>query len=488
MRSFDLIVIGAGASGLAVAAEAAGFGLKVGLIEQEPEQGGGCLHTGCVTSTALIAVSKEFHSAKKTAYAFGLELQGKVNHEDAYRRILAAIAAIQPHDCAERFRSLGVDVLHGYGQFLDKHHIEMNDGEVVYGKRIVIATGSRSTVPLIDGLQEVDYMTNETVFDLQALPTSLVVIGAGRVGLELAQALARLGSDVTVLDKGPKLLEQEDVDIVPYVQAALEKELSLHLNVNVNKVEAMPDGKKRVYVERYGEKFHMDTDCILIATGRRPNTDRLGLTNIGIAMDENHIVVTRTLQTSVPHIYAVGDVIKPFPFIHPAGMEGKIVVGNAIFGLKRRISYTNVPWVTDVEPEIFHLGMTEEEARKHEGDKIQIYKVPLDQVDRFITDRKTNGIVKVITDRKGRILGAHAAGIGAGDWMQQAVFMKRFGHKLSDISQVVHPYLSHSEALLKTGDPYWREKLTQGGLLKRIVRGYVKWFQDNAQYIDDGFW
>jgi hypothetical protein len=181
----------------------------------------------------------------------------------------------------------------------------------------------------------------------------------------------------------------------------------------------------------------LETNAILIATGRKPNTDLLGLTRIGIQMDHDHIAVKNTLQTSISHIYAVGDVIKPFPFTHAAGMEGKIVVGNAVFGLNRKVSYDNVQWVTYTDPEIFHLGMTEDEARKHAGDDIQTYKVTLDHVDRFITDRNTEGIVKVITDRKGKILGAHAAGNGAGDWMQQAVFAKRFGHKLSYMSLVV---------------------------------------------------
>lgn len=477
LKSYDLIVIGGGSGGLTVAAGAVGFGVKVALIEKEPEPGGDCLHTGCVPSKALIAAAKELYTAKKAAKAYGLELQGEANYLEAYRRVQAAKATIQHHDSSDRFRSMGVDVFQGHGQFRDMHHIEIDGGEVLYGKRIVIATGSRAAIPPIDGLQDVDFLTNESVFDMKALPESLVVIGAGPVGLELSQAFARLGAKVTVLMRGSQLLKKEDADLVPYVQNSLEKEMTFMLKTNVIKVEAMPDGRKRIFVERDGEKLQLETNAILIATGRKPNTDRLGLSGIGIQMDHDHISVKKTLQTSIPHIYAVGDVIKPFPFTHAAGMEGKIVVGNAVFGLKRKVSYDNVPWVTYTDPEIFHLGMTEDEARKNAGDDIRIYKVTLDQVDRFITDRNTEGIVKVITDTKGRILGAHAAGNGAGDWMQQAVFAKRFGHKLADISQVVHPYPARSEALLKTADQYWRDKLFQGGIAGRLIKAYIQWFR-----------
>ncbi|MGN7308697.1 dihydrolipoyl dehydrogenase family protein, partial [Bacillus subtilis] len=346
----------------------------------------------------------------------------------------------------------------------------------LYGKRIVIATGSRAAIPSIDGLQDVDYLTNESIFDMKSLPKSLVVIGAGPVGLELSQAFARLGTNVTVLVRGSQLLKKEDADLVPYAITVLEKEMSFMFETSVNKVEAMPDGRKRIFVERAGKKLQLETHALLIATGRKPNTDRIGLSRIGIQMNDDHIAVKKTLQTSTSHIYAVGDVIKPFPFTHAAGMEGKIVVGNAVFGLKRKVSYDHVPWVTYTDPEIFHLGMTEDEARKHVGHDIQTYKVTLDHVDRFITDRSTEGIVKVITDRKGKILGAHAAGNGAGDWMQQAVFAKRFGHKLSDMSQVVHPYPTHTEALLRTADQYWHHKLFQG-IMGRLLKGYVKWFR-----------
>jgi pyruvate/2-oxoglutarate dehydrogenase complex dihydrolipoamide dehydrogenase (E3) component len=405
-----------------------------------------------------------------------LELTGEANYLEAYRRVQAAKSVIQHHDDADRFRSMGVDVYQGHGRFRDEHLVEVDGGEELHGKRMVIATGSRAAIPPIDGLQEVDFLTNESVFDMKSLPKSMIVIGAGPVGLELSQAFARLGSKVTLLVRGSRLLKLEDVDLVPYAQAALEKELSFVFDANVSRVEAMAEGKKRVIVKCGGEEIHLEADAILVAVGRKPNTDRLGLSNTRIQLDGDHIVVKKTLQTTVPHIFAVGDVIKPFPFTHAAGMEGKTVVGNAVFGLKRKVSYDHVPWVTYTDPEIFHLGMTEDEAREQVGDAIQVYKVTLDHVDRFITDRETDGIVKVITDRKGKILGAHAIGKGAGEWMQEVVFAKRYDHKLGDISQAVHPYPTHGEALMKTADQFWHRKLFHGAV-PRLLKAYVKWFR-----------
>ncbi|MEK3884885.1 FAD-dependent oxidoreductase [Paenibacillus sp. PL2-23] len=476
MKTYDLVVIGGGAGGLTAAVGAAQFDVSVALIEKERQPGGDCLHTGCVPSKALIAAAKDLHTARKAAAAYGLQLTDDASYKEAYDRVQAAKATIQEHDDADRLRDKGIDVYHGYGRFRDQHHIAISDDEVIYGKRIVIATGSRAAVPKIDGLKDVDYLTNEDVFDMTALPSSLIVIGAGPVGLELSQAFARLGSQVTVMVRGSKLLKREDADIASTLQDLLSRELNFRFHTDVTKIEAAAEGRKRVYAKQAGEEIVLEADAILIAAGRTPNTDGLDLSLAGVACDGEHIIVNKSLQTTVSHIYAVGDVLKAFPFTHAAGMEGKIVVANAVFGLRRKVSYTHVPWVTYTDPELFHLGMTEEEARREHGDSIGVYKVNLDQVDRFITDQETHGLVKIITDRRGAILGAHAVGRGAGDWMQEAVFAKQFRHKLGSLSQVVHPYPAHSEALMKASSQYWRQRLVRGWL-PRLMKRYVKWFR-----------
>ncbi|MCZ8516952.1 FAD-dependent oxidoreductase [Paenibacillus filicis] len=476
MRKYDLVVIGGGAGGLTAAAGAASMGAKVALIEKEKQPGGDCLHYGCVPSKALIEAAKKIHTARFAADEFGFVLQGELDFPAAIRRVKAAIAHIQKHDDADRFRNMGVDVFQGFGRFKDEHHVEIGHGDVVYGKRIVISTGSRPVIPPIEGLAETGFLTNETVFDLQRLPKRLIVVGAGPIGLELAQSFARFGSQVTVIEYAAGLLGREDQDIVPYIRAALEKELTFLFNAKVHKIEKLVGGEKRVTVLRGDESILLDADEILIATGRRPNTDQLGLENTGVQLDKGYVVVKETLQTTVPHIYAIGDVLRAFPFTHAAGMEGKIVVGNAVFGLRRKVNYEHVPWVTYTDPEIFHLGLTEQEAREKIGVEIRVYKVTLDDVDRFVADREMNGMVKVITDEKGLILGAHTVGKGAGDWMQEIVYAKQSGHKIGNISNVVHPYPTHGAALQRAADQYWRKKLFEG-VVPKILKMYIRWFR-----------
>ncbi|WCK52954.1 FAD-dependent oxidoreductase [Aneurinibacillus sp. Ricciae_BoGa-3] len=476
MKKYDLIVMGGGAGGLTVAAGAASMGAKIALIEKEEQPGGDCLHFGCIPSKALIESAKKVHDAKKTAKEFNLELHGELDFPEAIRRVKAAIAHIQRHDDADRFKKMGVDVYHGLGRFKDDHLVEISSGDVIYGKRIVISTGSRPVIPPIEGIQEVDYLTNETIFDLNDLPKRLVVVGAGPIGLELAQSFARLGSQVTVIEFASSLLGREDQDMVPFAQEALEKELTFMFSSKVQKVEKLLDGGKRVTVLRGEEEIKLDADEILIATGRQPNTDQIGIENTGVQVDKGCIVVKDTLQTTVPHIYGIGDVLRTFPFTHAAGMEGKIVVGNAVLGLKRKVSYEHVPWVTYIDPEVFHLGLTEQEAREKYGESIRIYKVTLDDVDRFVADREMSGLVKVITDHKGLILGAHAVGKNAGDWMQEIIYAKQHGHKIGNISNVIHPYPTHGAALQRAANQYWRNKLFKG-IIPKMLKKYIEWFR-----------
>lgn len=475
-QKYDLIVVGGGAGGLTAAAGAASLGAKVALIEKEQQPGGDCLHYGCVPSKALIHAAKQVHQARKSAASFGQTIHGQADIQTALKRVKAAIAHIQKHDDADRFRKMGVDVYHGFGTFQDNHHVQVEDKETLYGKRIVISTGSRPLIPPIEGLQDAGFLTNETIFDLNSLPGRLLVIGAGPIGLELAQSMARLGSKVTVAEYSPKLFGREDEELVPYIQSVLEKELTLLLNTKVVQVEKLTNGEKKVTISQGSSQSSITVDEILVATGRGPNTDQINLDRAGVKTDNGYIQVNAQLQTTVPNIYAIGDVLRAFPFTHAAGMEGKLVVGNAVFGLRRKMNYENVPWVTYTDPEVFHLGLTEKEARQQHGDTIRVYSVTLDDVDRFVADHETNGMVKLITDRKGKILGAHAVGKDAGDWMQEIVFAKQYGRKVGDISQVIHAYPTRSAALQRTADLYWRQKLFTG-MLPKLMRRYIQWFR-----------
>jgi pyruvate/2-oxoglutarate dehydrogenase complex dihydrolipoamide dehydrogenase (E3) component len=477
VKRFDLIVMGGGAGGLTVAAGAASMGAKVALIEKEEQPGGDCLHYGCVPSKSLIYAAKKVHHARAAAKEFNFSMEGEPDFIQALGRVKAAIADIQKHDDADRFRAMGIEVFHGFGSFKDTHHVQIDDdGETLYGKRIVISTGSRPVIPPIEGLKETGFLTNETIFGIESMPKRMLVIGAGPIGLELAQSIARFGSEVTVAEFSPVLFGREDEDMVPYIQSVLEKELTLLLETKVQKVEKLANGEKKVTVMQGSTEKSIVVDEILVAAGRRPNTDRIGLDKTGIDTEKGHIVVKDTLQTSVSHIYAIGDVLQAFPFTHAAGMEGKVVVGNAVFGLRKKVSYDHVPWVTYTDPELFHLGLTEKEAREQYADAIQVYKVTLDDVDRFVTDREMQGMLKVITDKKGKIMGAHAVGKDAGDWMQEIVFAKHHDHKIGDISHVIHPYPTHGAVLQRAADQYWRKKLFSG-VLPKLLKKYISWFR-----------
>ncbi|WP_309299325.1 FAD-dependent oxidoreductase [Paenibacillus sp. YYML68] len=476
LNRYDLVVIGGGAAGLTAAAGAASLGAKVALVEKEQQPGGDCLHYGCVPSKALIAAARQVHEARKAAGMYGLSLQGEPDLQQAMERVHAAIAHIQKHDAADRFRAMGVDVYQGFGTFRSAHEVETEQGERLTGKRLVIATGSRPFVPPVEGLAASDYATNEAVFSWKQLPASLLVIGGGAIGLELGQSFARLGSAVTIVDSSPVLLPREDEEVAAYVRAALDQELRLLLQASVMKVERLEGGKKRVTVKQHASEHVLIVDHILVAAGRRPNTECLGLERAGVETTNGYITVKDTLQTSVPHIYAAGDVLDRFPFTHAAGMEGKVVVSNAVFGLRRKVSYANVPWVTYTDPELFHLGLTEREARDVYGDRIRVYRVPLADVDRFVTDRDTDGLVKVVTTASGDIVGAHAVGKGAGDWAQELVFAKQHKHKIGDISHVIHPYPTHTASVQRAADQYWREKLF-AGKLPQLLKLYLRWFR-----------
>ncbi|MBN8208090.1 FAD-dependent oxidoreductase [Bacillus sp. NTK071] len=473
MQEYDLIVIGGGSGGLTAASGAASMGAKVALIDDQPGLGGDCLHFGCVPSKAFITSAKEVHAVYKGAAEFGLTVSGDVLFERAIERVKEAIDEIQEIDSDERFEKLGVDIYRGKGAFKDEHTVTVNDENPITGKRIVLSTGSSPNVPPIDGVENVSFITNETIFNLDHLPKSVVFIGGGPVGLELAQSLSRFGSDVTILETSESIFKKEDHEIIPIVTRALEKELTFVFEADVIRISEQ-NGLKVVTYKVNGEEKTIESDAIMMSTGRKPNTDKLNLDAAGVDESEGYITVNESLQTSRSHIYAIGDVNGAFPFTHGAGMEGKLIVQNAVFGLKRKVNYDNVPWVTYTEPEVFHLGLTEQEAKEKHGEDIRVFKVGTDDVDRFIAERKKDGLVKVITDKKGHILGAHAVGEDSGSWMQEIVFAKEHGHKIGDISTVIHPYPTKGAILNQAADMYWREKLFDGWLPK-VSEKYIKW-------------
>jgi len=475
LKQYDLIVLGGGAGGLTVAAGAASLGAKVALIEKEENPGGDCLHFGCVPSKALIKAANEVYQMKRTAEKHGMEIKQKINMKAIKAKVKSAILSIQEHDDADRFRKMGIDVYIGKGVFRNEHEIEVEGNKVIFGKRIVISTGSRPFIPPIEGIKDIDFLTNETIFDIEYLPNKLLVVGGGPIGLELAQSFARLGSEVTVVERSASILNKEDEEVQAYMTEHLKSEMTILTNASVEKV-SQNENQKIVTIQLNDKPMNIEIDEILIASGRVPNSDSLQLEKAGVQKNERgFILVNEYLQTNIPHIYAIGDVNGQMMFTHVAGMEGKIVVQNAVVGFKQKVRYDNVSWVTFTSPEIFHLGLTEKEAKEKHGE-IKVYKSSLSEVDRFITDHHDKGFVKIITDLKGNILGAHAIGEGAGDFMQLVVFAKENRHKIGALSRMVYPYPNHAAAIQQTADLYWREKLFSGWVPK-VMKKYIELFR-----------
>ncbi|KDN57505.1 NAD(P)/FAD-dependent oxidoreductase [Exiguobacterium sp. AB2] len=472
MKDYQLIVIGGGAAGMTVAAGAANLGAKVALVEKKKHLGGDCLHVGCIPSKALIAASKEASSMMQAARVLGTEFDGRDHYQSTKARVDRAREIIQEHDGTERFTKLGVDVYIGEASFQSPYELKVGD-DLLIGKKFVIATGSQPTVPPIDGLDTVPYLTNEDVFHEETLPESIIVIGAGTIGLELAQSFARLGSQVTVLEALDTFLPKEDESVRTLLKSQLEMAMRLKIGVDVKHISEV-DGKIYVEAEIDGETVHYEADKLLMATGRKPRLEALRLDRAHVHVKDGYVDVSSTYRTSQPHIFAIGDTINTLPFTHAAGEEGKAVVANALFGLWNKVDYKKMPWITFTDPEVFHVGLTEAEAREQYGEDVDIFEAKLFEVDRFVADRQETGFVKIITRKNGKIIGGHAVGMTAGDWMQIVVYAMQRGDKIGKLSRMIYPYPSRSEAVKKAADLYWRKRLFNSPLTD-LARKYFEW-------------
>ncbi|MYL38694.1 dihydrolipoyl dehydrogenase family protein [Halobacillus litoralis] len=466
---YQIAVIGGGSGGLTVAAGAASFGARTALIERKSQLGGDCLHYGCMPSKALIQAAKEVHTTSQYQ-TFSSEDYDRL-FSGAMDRVAEAVEDVQNHDSKDRFIDMGIDLYEAEAVFQDPHTLNI-DGKTITAKRIVIATGSSPFIPPIPGVDDVEYLTNETIFSLRKRPASMVVIGGGIIGIELSQAMSRLGVDVTVLEGNDTILANEDEEIAGTAQQTASRELSILTNAKADRIEKTQAGVK-VFYTKDGVENTLEAEQLLVATGRKANTDRLGLDNAGVQTEKGAVAVNASLKTTQPHIYAVGDCNGSMPFTHVAGMEGKIAVSNAVLGLSRKASYEKIPWVVYTTPEIYHLGLTEKEAQEKYGDKLLVFKTKLENNDRFMAERNTTGLVKILTTSRGRIVGAHAVGEGAGEWMQEVGTVQALNKKFQSISNIIHPYPARNNVVSQTSDLYWREKLF-GSRVNDLIQWYVK--------------
>ena len=459
----DICVIGAGSGGLSVAAAAAAFGVPVVLIEKG-KMGGECLNTGCVPSKSLIAAGKRARAITNAA-AFGVSTQAAdIDFAKVHRHVHGVIAAIAPNDSKERFNGLGVRVIEGAARFKDRNTVVVNATEIV-ARRFVVATGSSPALPPIAGLDHVPYLTNETVFDLTARPEHLIVIGAGAIGLELAQAFRRLGSAVTVLEAAEPLA-REDKECAAIVLDALAREgVAIRSQVAIARVEAADAKIKAVLGD--GETA-IEGSHLLIATGRKANTEGLALEAARIACDRNGIKVNKGLKTSNRRVYAIGDVAGRGQFTHLANYHAGLVIRNALFRLPVKVNADLVPRVTYTDPELAHVGLTESEARKRRL-AIRVLRWPYHENDRAQTECETVGHIKVLTDRRGKILGATIVGAAAGELITAWTLAISRGLNIRALAGMIVPYPTLAEIGKRAAVTYFLPSVTSVWVRRIIV-------------------
>jgi len=470
---YNLVVIGAGTAGLISAAGAAGLGAKVALIERHL-MGGDCLNVGCVPSKGVIRASRALFDAKNSA-GFGV-VGGEgvsVDFGAAMERMRRLRAAISHHDSARRFRDeLGIDVFIGQGRFAGPDCVEVA-GKRLYFKKAAVCTGARATAPPIPGLSEAGYLTNETVFSLTELPPRLAVIGAGPIGCELAQAFARFGSRVTLIELGSQILGREERDAAEILQAAFVREgIELQLGVKILAVDTR--GSDRILrLEREGTAVDVVVDEILVGIGRAANIEGLGLEKGGIAYDKAGVKVSDGLQTSNPNIYAAGDICSPYKFTHTADAQARILIANALFMGRNKTSALTVPWCTYTDPEIAHVGLYEQDARD-KGLEVTTLTVPLSDIDRAVLDGETEGFARVHL-RKGTdtILGATIVARHAGEMINEFSLAITNGLGMGAIGRTIHPYPTQAEVIKRLADAHNRTRLTP--FVKSLLSGWLKW-------------
>lgn len=470
---YNLVVIGAGTAGLVTAAGAAGLGAKVALIERHL-LGGDCLNVGCVPSKCLIRSSRAAADVRD-AGEFGVRVAGgyDVDFAAAMERLRRLRARISRHDSAARFRDLGVDIFLGEGRFTGADTIEVA-GAALRFKKAVIATGARAVELPIEGLAEAGYLTNETVFTLTERPNRLAVIGAGPLGCELAQALQRLGSRVTLIEQAGHVLTREDADAAELVQAAMLRDgLTLATGAKVVRVTTAADGK-HVHLECENGSEEIVVDEILIGLGRQPNVETLNLEAVGVDYDPRKgVQVNDRLRTTNKRIFAAGDICLKHKFTHTADAAARIVLQNALFLGRKNKSAWHIPWCTYTDPEIAHVGMYEHDAEEADIE-VATFSKTFDEVDRAIADGQENGLIKVHV-RKGsdEILGATIVAAHAGEMISELTLAMVNGIGLGAIANVIHPYPTQAEAIRHVADAYNRTRLTP--FLKNVFRRYLAW-------------
>lgn len=475
LESFDVIIIGGGTAGLVTASGCARLGRKVALIERE-KLGGDCLWTGCVPTKALVATARLANQLRH-ADAYGLESQNvSVTPKSVMDSMRAQRHAIEHHDDPEKFHALGIDVIFGNATLASRSEVDV-DGRRLTAKDIVIATGTRTAVPPIEGLVEIGFLDHASFLEQNTFPSSLLILGGGAIGIEFAQIFRRFGSEVVVVEMADEIIHTEDADVIARIRRILTDEGIVIRSGWAAKSVRMDGGRKAVRIEnKLGETMELRVDEIFVASGRRANTENLGLEAAGVKTDRGFIVVDKYLQTSVPRIWACGDVHGGMQFTHVAAYEAVKLVRNILFPGRSPIRYDDIPWGLYTDPEVGHIGMTESEAvAAHGAENVRTYSVEMAEVDRAVVDRTTAGFVKLVCDKRGQILGAHALCANASTLIETLVLARKKKVTVAQLAQLISPYPSLADALQKAASMYYQD--VAQGWLGAVGKKIAAWSQ-----------
>ena len=469
----DVVIVGGGAGGLSAASGCVQLGLKTALIEKEL-MGGDCLYYGCVPSKTLIKSARVYRQASEfKKYGLPEVTLPKPDLGQVMDRVQSVITAIEPHDSPERYRDMGVEVLFGDPEFISPHEIKVDEKTTVSSKKIILATGSSPMVLPIPGLEEAGYITNMNIFTLRELPDHLITIGAGPIGVEMSQSFLRLGSKVTILDFADHVLPREDADVAEIIQKKLIDEgAEVVMGAAVKSVEANGASKTVTYTQN-GKEGTVTGDTILLAAGRRGNTDTLGLDRVGIKTENSFILTDSHLKTSQKHVLAIGDCNGKYLFTHVAGTEGSLAVRNVALKLPVTMDYEAVPWCTYCDPEVASIGLNETRARER-GIEYRVVESGFNDVDRALAEAATEGKVKILIDKKERIIGTQIVGAHAGELIISSIHAIRKKFKLMDLLSPIYPYPVLGEIQKKAAGAFLGKKLFNPKVRKilRTIFGY----------------
>jgi pyruvate/2-oxoglutarate dehydrogenase complex dihydrolipoamide dehydrogenase (E3) component len=460
MKHYDVVVIGAGSAGLVAATTALRLGARTALVEHR-KVGGECLHSGCVPSKALVHAARVYHEMTHAGHLGLPRVTAPVEFPRVMEHVRGVVDGIFEHENPAVFRTMGIDVHEAAAVFESASSLRIGDELVGFG-RAIVCTGSSPLVPLIPGLANTPYLTNENVWAIDQLPSSILFVGAGPISVELGQAFARFGSRVTLVEMLERVLPNEDEDTSEAIRGLLEREgIGFRLSARVSRVEHQ-ERETSVSIEQGGRTETLSVAKVFVSVGRRPNIDGLGLERAGVHHSPRGIEVNGFLRTTAPQIYACGDVVGPLRFTHTAGYQADVAIRNALStdSIAQDLSVT--PWVTFSDPECARVGLTEREARAAHGD-IRVLRVRADSVDRPRTESRAEGFLKILLDTSDQIVGAHAVAAHAGEFIHEIVLAMRHGLGIGAIASTIHAYPTYAELVRKAAVRHMRTREAVGG-------------------------